>query len=202
MSKITKFLESIKENKCNHIANKTYDLFKEIYDRLPIEVTGELEIYKMIMQYSSEDILSDILYANLTKNIKNIHSSQLGKYFDYDILDRKEMKEIYMSLLDGSHEKYCNFYICNSFDNLNNLGEIASLASDFEMSCLFATYNEVKYYYNEYSYSFIKRISEMDEKIKNKFIKAVIDTLINDENDTNFSFLRLQSDINSYEGRG
>jgi hypothetical protein len=201
MSKITKFLESIKENKCNHIANKTYDLFKEIYDRLPIEVTGEFEIYKMIMQYSSEDILSDILYANLTKNIKNIHSSQLGKYFDYDILDRKEMKEIYMSLLDGSHEKYCNFYICNSFDNSNNLGEIASLASDFEMSCLFATYNEVKYYYNEYSYSFIKRISEMDEKIKNKFIKAVIDTLINDENDTNFSFLRLQSDINSYEGR-
>ncbi len=63
---------------------------------------------------------------------------------------------------------------------------------------LFATYNEIKYKYDEYSYMFISRICEMEEKIKNKFIDAVIDIL---DNEDNITCIRFKYDIEAFEGR-
>lgn len=196
MSKIEKFLESVKNNGPNDIAEKTSERYKIIYDSLG-EITKEFSIYILILQYESEDVIVDILIEKFKNHLKEIRLYEDYGKVDYEILDHKNTRDILSYLIEDEYKEFCNFYIdTNLFPKIKFA--CGTLELGFFVNGLFATYNEIKYKYDEYSYMFISRICEMEEKIKNKFIDAVIDIL---DNEDNITCIRFKYDIEAFEGR-
>jgi hypothetical protein len=118
---------------------------------------------------------------------------------DYKLLENKNIKDIIMFSIGDEFQKFCNFYIESNFFPKIGWG-CGILRTSFLINSLLATFAEIKYKYEEYSYAFIRRISEMDENIKNKFIDGVIELLLKYDND-DVTHIRLKYDIEVYEGR-
>lgn len=197
MLRIEKFLHIVKSNLKKSYSKKTAERYKIIYDSLP--VSSEMGIYHLVLQYESADVVAENILTDIKESIQEMNMENDYGLIDYKILDHPNMRDLVNEEIKDKYEQFCNFFIANDFFKDKGWG-CSSLGVAFYIKGLFATYNEIKYNYDEYSYSFIRRISEMEEKRKKKFIDAVIETFLNDDKD-DVNFIRLRYDIEVYEGR-